>query len=244
MKNSNPQTTRTATVNPRRSRQRGTEILEFGLVALLFVPMLMGTFVTGMNLVRSIGAQQVARDLANMYIHGADFSTYPMQQLAQRLATGLDLQIGTSWSGSQATNTSNAGRGLVTVSQIMWVGTTSEPNCAAVGAANCTNHDSFVFTQRIEFGNGTLVSEVPSSLGNPTATRTAAGIVVSPVTAAGAKLPSSGQTAMQALWQQSAAGRTPLVDGQVVYVIESYFQSPDLTLGSYPGRGVYARYFF
>src|SRR5262245_27933823 len=46
----------------KRSRQRGTEILEFGLVALLFVPLLTGTFVTGMNLVRSIAANQVARD--------------------------------------------------------------------------------------------------------------------------------------------------------------------------------------
>jgi hypothetical protein len=240
MNNRNP----LSTAPVQRKRERGTEILEFGLIAILFVPLLMGMFITGMNLVRSIGANQVARDLANMYIHGADFSTYGMQQLAQRLATGMNLQIGSSWTGSQYDNSDNAGRALITVSQIMWVGSLTEPKCVAVGATNCINHDSFVFTQQVVFGNGTLVSEIPNRLGNPTATRTNAGIITSPVTAAGAKLGTSAQTAMQNLWQLSSSGRTPLQDGQVVYVVESYFQSPDLTIGSYPGRGVFARYFF
>jgi hypothetical protein len=35
-----------------------------------------------------------------------------------------------------------------------------------------------------------------------------------------------------------------LADGQVVYVVETYFQSPDLSVGSLAGNGVYARYFF
>ena len=64
-----------------------------------------------MNLIRSIQANTVCRDLTDMYIHGADFSSYPMQQLAQRLAQGLNLQIGSSFSGFQNTNTSNSGRG-------------------------------------------------------------------------------------------------------------------------------------
>jgi hypothetical protein len=56
----------------RRRTQSGQEIVEFGLVAVLFVPMLIGSFVVGMNLIRSIQCSQVCRDLDSMYIHGGD----------------------------------------------------------------------------------------------------------------------------------------------------------------------------
>ena len=228
----------------RRRRQGGQEIIEFGLVALLLVPLMIGSFITGMNFIRSIQANHLVGNLTNMYIHGADFTTYNMQELAHRLSQGLNLEVGSSFSGQNRANTGNGGRGLLTVTQIMYVGTTTNPNCAAVGAANCTNHDSFVFTQRIQFGNGTLNTESPSSLGDPTAPISTGGIVQNPVTDPGARLPEPGQTRMKNLWQVSGDGRAPLVDGQVSYVVEGYFQSPDLTMGVYQGKGVYARYFF
>jgi|SRR5579864_940595 len=229
----------------RKKRQKGQEMVEFAVVIVLFIPLIMGSFILGMNLIRSNYANQVCRDLTDMYIHGADFSTYPMQQLASRLAQGLNLQIGSSYSGNSATNTSNSGNGLVTVTQIMWVGATTSPNCTAVGAANCTNHDSFVYTQQIQFGNGTLANSNTVTLGSPTgATLTTAGIVQNPVTDSNAKLASGPQTAMQGLWQTTSNGQTSLTDGQLVYIVESFFQSPDLTLGSMAGNGVYARYFF
>ncbi len=188
-----------------RRRESGQELLEFGLLLAVLVPLLLGTFVTGLSLVRSIQTNQMDRDLADMYIHGADFSTYPMQEVAQRLARGLNLRIGTSFTGNQNLNTGNGGDGLVTVTQIMWVGATTDGNCAAVGATNCTNHDKFVFTERVQFGNGTLSSQVPSSLGSPGAgaTITSAGIVRNYVTDSNAALPGSAQTAMQNLWQVS-----------------------------------------
>jgi hypothetical protein len=229
----------------RKPRQGGQELIEFALIALLLVSLLMGSFVTGMNLIRSIEANSTCRDLDDMYIHGEDFSTYPMQQLAQTLASGLNLQIGGSFAGNSAANTSNGGNVLVTATQIMWVGSTTSPNCVAVGASNCTNQSSFVFMQRIQFGNGTLASQSPSTLGNPSTTAiSSAGIVQNPVTDSGAKLPSPAQANMQALWQVTTNGQTPLQDGQVSYVMEVYAQSPDLTLGSFSGGGVYARYFF
>src|SRR5580698_5755016 len=140
----------------RRKTQSGQEIVEFALVTILFMPMFLGSFVVGMNLIRSIQANQVCRDLDDMYIHGGDFSTYPMQQEAQRLAQGLNLQIGSSFAGNEQSNTSNQGNGIVTVTQVMWIGSTTSSNCIAVGASNCTNANSFVFTQQIQFGNSSL----------------------------------------------------------------------------------------
>lgn len=228
-----------------KKKERGQELMEFAFVGFLFVPMLMGSFVTGMNLIRSIQAQHVARDLANMYIHGADFSTYSMQTVAQRLATGLNLQIGSSFTGNDAANTDNTGDGLVTVTQFNYVGTTSQPQCQAALPSTCTNANSFVYTQRIQFGNGNLNTVSPSFLGTPSgATINNFGIVSNYVTSSGAKIPNPAQTNLQNMWQTSTGGRTPLTDGQVSYVVEVYFQSPNLALGQYTGAGVYARYFF
>ena len=129
----------------------------------------------------------------------------------------------------------------------MWVGTTVEGNCSSVGAANCTNHDKFVFTERILFGNGTLSSSLGASslgaLGNG-ASVTSGGIVQNYVTDSNAALPGAYQTAIQNLWQISGGGRTPLADGRVVYVVETYVQAMNFNLGIYTSSGVFARYFF
>src|SRR5579862_6805056 len=70
---------------PRRS-QRGVELIEFGLAMFILTPLLVGGFSNGMNFVKTIQSKQVVRDLANLYIHGTDFSSWDSQQLAIRLA--------------------------------------------------------------------------------------------------------------------------------------------------------------
>ncbi len=230
----------------RTKTESGQEVFEFALVVLLLVPAFLGAFIVGMNLIRSIQCNQMCRDLTDMYIHGADFSTYSMQTMAQRLAQGLNLQIGSSFAANSNSNTGNSGNGLVTVTQIMYVGSLTEPDCVAAGSGNCTNVNSFVFTQQVVFGNGTLASSSTQSLGTPVgATLTNSGIVQNPVTDSHAKLPAAAQAAMQSLWQTtSSSGQAPLDDGQVAYVVETYFQSPDLGVSALSGNGVYARYFF
>jgi hypothetical protein len=219
--------------------------MEFGLVAVLLVPMLIGAFVVGMNLIRSIQCNQVCRDLDSMYIHGGDFSTYPLQQEAQRLAQGLNLQVGAAFAGNHQSNTANAGNGLVTVTQIMWIGSTESANCLAALPAVCTNANSFVYTQQLQFGNGALANSNIVSLGTcPAAIMNSSGVVQNYVTNAQADLTGAAQTNMQSLWQVTNGTNTPLTDGQVVYIVETYFQSPDLSVGSLAGDGVYARYFF
>ena len=228
----------------RNKRQRGQEIMEFAFVLVMLVPLFLGGLVTGLSLVRSIQTNAVARDLDDMYIHGGDFSSYSMQQLAQRLSGSLSLDIGSSFTGNKQKNTGNSGNGIVLISQIMYVGPTTSPNCVAVGAAKCTNANSFVFTQRIEFGNSALKSTSNNTLGDPTTTNISSqGIVQNPVTDSGAKLSSTGQANMTALWQSGNNGTTALTDGQIVYVVETYFQYT-IQFGSYPGSGSYARYFF
>jgi hypothetical protein len=230
----------------RKRTQKGQEIIEFSVMMVcIFVPLFMGSFVVGMNLIRSIECNQVCRDLANIYIHGGDFSTYSIQEEAQRLAQGLHLDIGSSFTGNEQANTSNSGNGIVTVSQIMWIGGATSSSCVSVGVSNCTNQNSFVFTQQIQFGNGTLANSNTVTLGSPTgASINSSGIVSNYITDSHAALSGTAQTAMKNLWAaNNGTGQTALADGQVVYIVETYFQSPDLSVGALAGNGVYARYF-
>jgi hypothetical protein len=106
----------------RKKRQSGQEILEFALMATFLVPMLLGTFVVGTSIIKNLQANQVVRDLDNIYIHGGDFSTYSMQQLAQRLGQGLNIQFPAFGSGvnNSQSNTGSSGDGLIWVSQVMY----------------------------------------------------------------------------------------------------------------------------
>jgi hypothetical protein len=228
----------------RRRTQGGQEIVEFAFVALLFIPLIMGMFSTGMNLIVSIQANNLVRSLANLSIHGADFSTYPYQQLAQRMATGLGLQF-PAFSGNTASNLGTSGNAIIRLTQIMYVGSNTDPNCVAVGATNCVNRNSFVFTQRVAFGSSTVAAARPSFVGDPTgATISSTGAVSSPVTSPYAKLGTTGQAAMVSLWQTTANGQQPLRDGQVLYLAEGYFETPLASVGMFQSNGVYARFFF
>jgi hypothetical protein len=230
----------------RKKTQSGQEIFEFALVGILLIPMFLGSFIVGMNLIRSIQCNQVCRDLDDMYIHGADFSTYPIQQEAQRLTQGLNLQIGSSFPGNQSANTGNSGNGLVTLTQIMWIGDSSSASCASVAPQTCTNQSSFVYVQQIQFGNGALANSSTVSVGQcPSAIVNSSGNVQNYITDSRAALPGTAQSAMQTLWQSRGNGTTALADQQTVYIVETYFQSPDLgNVSSLSGNGVYARYFF
>lgn len=228
-------------------RERGNEIVEFALLISFLAPVLLGTFVIGMNMVRAIAVNHIVRDLDSMYIHGADFSTSGYQTLALRLASGMNLQAPAFPGGTTniQSNTGSSGNGLIWVTKIMYVGATTDSYCNTVGSGACVNHDSFVYLQRIVFGNSTLTSQQQSTLGDASqANITSAGIVQNYLTDSGAKLPSAAQTTMTNLWQTTNNGQEPLADGDIVYVVEGYFQSPDLTISSASGKGVYARYFF
>jgi hypothetical protein len=231
----------------RNRKRRGNEIVEFALLAWFFAPLMLGTFVVGMNMVKSIQVNHFARDVDNMYLHGADFSTPGYQTLAKRLASGLNLQTPAFGSGvtNLNSNTGTSGDGIVWITQIMYVGGTTDPLCTSVGATNCANHDHFVYVQRITFGNSGLTSEKQSSLGDASAaTISNTGTVRNFLTDVGAHLPTAAQNAMVNQWQTTANGRAPLTDGQIAYVVEAYFRSPNLTISSVSGKGVYARYFF
>jgi hypothetical protein len=228
--------------------ERGQEMLEFTLVTwLLLVPMFLGMITLGLNLVRSNQVTFITGDMATMYIQGQDFSTYAMQNMAARLATGLNLQIGSSFSGNNATNTSTTtGSVIVTMTKLLYVGTVSQATCLSVGSStsgNCKNHDSFVYLQRIAFGNGSLATAPTSIAGTPSSSIVinSSGTVSNYLTDINAQIPASADTAMDNLWSPGSANG--LQDGQTIYLVETYFESTGFSFGN-GTKGVYAKYFY
>jgi hypothetical protein len=201
----------------RRLTQKGNEMIEFGMLALLMVPLFGGMFFSGLGLIRANQANQVGRDLNTMYIKGIDFSQAANKTLAVRLAGTLNLQT-------------TGGSGVVILSQVIRIGPVSGPICLATITAGhaCVNHDSYVFTQRLSIGDTSLFT---SDFGNPTATVNSGGIVQNYAWDNGAAVPD--QTAFGALWS------TPLVEGQSVYITETYFNP--LNVG---GAAVHTRNLF
>jgi len=221
-------------VSPRRKRQRGTEIIEFAALSVFLVPTFLWMFVNSMNIIRMIEANQVTRDIGNLYIHGVDFTSYEAQGVAQKLSQGFGLQIGNSFAGNSATNDGNGGNAFVIVAELMYIGTGS---CSALpNNTTCTNQNKYVFLQYIDFGNKSLQmngSTVHSALGSTSAALNSNGLVQNYLTDANA-VASTASTLFQ----------TQLTDGQVAYVAETFFSSPDLNFSAYPAGGIHTVQFF
>src|SRR5271168_1705527 len=97
-------------------------MIEFALLAVFLVPLLLWTFIAGMNLIRVIQAEQICREIGSLYIGGVDFSTYAAESLVVDLAKGYSLNAGSGFTGNMYNNDTNGGNGYVVVSEIMYVG--------------------------------------------------------------------------------------------------------------------------
>lgn len=229
--------TRIPVSNRRLRRQGGNEIIEFAVMAIFLVPSFLFVFINGMNLVRMNSAVEICRDIGSLYIRGTDFSTYGAQALAARLAQGFALNVGSTFAGNQHSNSGNGGNAYVILSEIEYVGPTTGHTCQGA-APSCVNHDSYVYVQHIDFGNNALQingATIGTRLGGTitSATINSSGLVQNYLTD-----PNAVATNMSSLVN------TQLADGQVIYVAETFFASPDLGFSAFPAGGIYQRTFF
>ncbi len=143
----------------RRRSGRGVAIVEFTMSLPVLVPLLLGVFVFGFRLVRSLQMQQIVRDLGHMYIRGVNFRNPGPQQNAETMAQSFDL--------------SASGQSVVILSQMRIV---TQADCDAANPASpkgtaCTNLNSPVFTEQLMIGNTSLtvngVNAAKSAFGTP-----------------------------------------------------------------------------
>jgi hypothetical protein len=207
--------------------------MEFALMAILLVPAFLWMFINGMNMIRLIQCNQICRDIGNLYMEGVDFTTYQAQTLAQTLAQGYGLQVGSTYTGSNATNDLNSGNGWIILSEIMYVGPSA---CSSLpSTTTCTNSGKYVYIMRLDFGNAALKingASLASTIGTPSsAAINTEGYVSNYLTDANAVA-------------TNAASFITLGDTEVAYVAETYFASPTLSFSAYPGGGITSRVFF
>jgi len=192
-------------------------MIEFCLSVALWTAVLMGLSTVGLNLIRALQVEQVCRDAGRLYGAGLDFTQAGNQNLLIMLATGLNVTAG-------------GGNGVFVFSTVEYIDT---PQCTAGGlGGNCPNLGQYVFIQRVVVGNAGLLS---SQFGTPSA-----GIIgVSGNIASSAYLTNGSARAA------GFGSLLSLTGGQVAYLTESYFSSPDFAWGSYmSGAGVYERKIF
>jgi hypothetical protein len=155
----------------KRNGVRGVSTIEFAFSLLVLAPLMLGTGVTGINMIRTLQTIQLARDAGHMYARGVNFSQPGNQTILVNLGQSLGLSA-----------TAGQGSAVVILSLLTYV---DDNTCAAAGAAtggvhngNCTNYGFWVFQQRIELGNNTIRT---SNYGSPI-TSGPNGVTVDPVT--------------------------------------------------------------
>lgn len=186
-------------------------------MVLLILPLLLGTAVLGLNLVREIQATEFCRDAVHMYSQGIDFTISSNVTELLKIAQGLNI-------------TATGGNGVIVLSTITYIDSTA---CKAGGYAsgNCPNLNHTVFTNQVVIGNSTLRV---SAFGTPPVDSTNSDNVT--------EANQVGSASAQALNFSSVL---PVSAGQFVYVGEAYFKTPELSWwGRLGTTAVSARFVF
>src|SRR5947209_7176379 len=101
----------------KNQKRRGVSSLEFAFGIMVLTPLLLGTGVIGVNLIRTLETVQVARDAGHMFARGIDFSQPGNKTVVTTLGSNLGL-----------TTNSTTSRGVVILSALTYV---DQPACAA-----------------------------------------------------------------------------------------------------------------
>lgn len=202
------------TPNKNKAR-RGSAAMEFALVSVFTLPLLLGTFVLGMSLSRSIQVTQISRDAGHMYVRYVDFTQTANQDILVRLTSGLGM-------------TRTGGNGVIILSKIMHVG---DAACSAggfpVGDTRCVNRGQDVFVQQLKIGNTSVRN---SNFGTPT------GVTYDSKQNITDYLTNSGARAT------GVANAITLAGSELAFVSEACFNTPELDIPGYrSGNSVYAR---
>ena len=209
-------------VKPIRSRgaggsRRGSALIELALVLTVALPLLFGITGVGVRLGRTVEGTQITRDVAHLYALGTDFSLAGTQAIARTLAGDFNL-----------TATGNA---VLIFSRIIVV---YQTDCNTAGLQSCPNQGLPVFVQRIVIGNAGLRS---SAYGTPPANY---------IDTSG-NIKSADYCVQTSLVAQGFASVLTLAQSQSAWMVEGYFNMPELDLLSGGGTqvgGYYVRLVF
>jgi Flp pilus assembly protein TadG len=182
----------------RLKSRRGNAIIEFALCVTFLLPLAIGSMSIGIDLSHSMQASQVVRDAGHMYARSTDFSQPSMKNVIVKVASGLNM-------------TTNGGDGVVIFSTIMRIGT-AQCTAGGLNTSSCTNRNKYVVTHRVTIGN--------TSFGTSRYATPAANIIQSD-----GNIAASDYLTSDTVVDEDFGNQLTLADGEVAYVVESYFKS-------------------
>ena len=187
-----------------RTHQSGNAILEFAMVAPLFVIMAFGVFTTGMSISKSQQVAGLAREAGGMFLRSVDFTVPANQAMLIRQAGSLGM-------------TAEGGNGVILLSALKRVGT---GDCLAAGVEpkNCPNLGFLVVVKRLVVGNRHLYR---STFGAPAAMESDGTVLAAQFLT---------DPACQAPKFDSLVS---LADGEIAYLAEAFFRTPELDVPGY-----------
>ncbi len=204
----------------RRDRRLGSAVVEFVLVAALFlVPLVLGLLSLGFTLTRSLQVAQLTRDVGRMVVRGVDFSAQANQDLITGSAARPNMPVlarGLGMTGNGGNSTGGtSGNGVLVLSTLARMSNT----------CSCNNAGHIVLSRRIVVGNRALFT---SSFGAPSA-----GIVDA---STGAVSNYTNDTTARA---DNFSSVLNLASGEIGYLVEASFSFPELAIpGFLPNPGV------
>jgi Flp pilus assembly protein TadG len=201
----------------RKPLNRGAAMMEFMLLAPVWLTLILGTMWIGSAMVRGQQITQAARDLGSMYSRGVDFASNAGASASETL-TAVTQQVG---------SVTGSGTGVVIFTTLTYVGNSV---CAAQGygvapssgnagshTGGCTNYGKFVFTQQYTQGNTSLMT---SNFGtSPTGEMDSNFNVKAPYFVTDATYVST----FNSLPAPGELGQDGYQSGQPVYLVEVYF---------------------
>jgi hypothetical protein len=204
----------------KKTSEKGASVIEFVFITLTLVPTLIGVGAIGVDLLRTLQTEQLARDAGHMFARGVDFSATGNQQILANIGSSLNLSA-----------TAGSGNAVVILSTLTFV---DRAACATGGAVDssgnpsgCVNLGKWVFTQRLTIGNSSVRS---SAIGNPT------GVAINSMTGL---IPASDYvTKPGAVTSFDGSVMSSLPSGQFLYIAEA--GTPEFTLPPFSGGATYA----
>jgi hypothetical protein len=211
----------------KKTDQKGASCLEFAFITLTLVPLLIGAGVIGVNLVRTLQTEQLARDAGHMFARNVDFSATGNQEILVNIGSSLNLST-----------SSSSGGAVVILSELTYVDNAA---CATGGAVNaqgqpsgCTNLGKWVFTKRLTIGNSSLRSSAIGTPSGVTISSTGAIAASDYVTKGGAVATFSSINP----YSNVAGTISGLPSGQVLFIAEA--AAPEFSTPPYTGGATYA----
>ena len=206
----------------RQRSRRGANLLEFGLVSIVLIPLVFGAISIGMRLGTNIQSTQVARDVCHMYARGIDFSKPANQDVLFTLAQPFRVAA-------------TAGNGVVILSQVRKV---YPADCATI-RGGCGNNGRHVVVHRLVFGDARLTN---SRLASPRSGIVSRGGAIAPDDFLRDATTALNTTITTELFDRTSLN---LTRGEVAYVVETFTPAHETEMfGAVGTGGVYSRAIF